>query len=195
MSKAVSAASPWDLFERAPAGYLLLDRKGTVLRVNQACRQSLGYSEQELLGRCIDDFVVTPGFSFAVLADGHRDSQYVESMPLALRQRSGGEIHVRLNADLAGDDVQCIYLDVTETKRLAEQRLALIGDLSKALAEIRTLRGFLPICASCKKIRDDKGHWQPVEKYVSERADVEFSHGLCPRCVDELYPGLVPSKG
>jgi hypothetical protein len=64
----------------------------------------------------------------------------------------------------------------------------------KALAEVRTLKGFLPICSSCKKIRDDRGYWQAVEHYVSERTDAEFTHGICPECMTRLYPGVVPQK-
>jgi ketosteroid isomerase-like protein len=60
--------------------------------------------------------------------------------------------------------------------------------LQKALAEIRTLHGLLPICMHCKMIRDDRGHWTPVEVYVGERTGAEFSHGLCPQCLATHYP-------
>jgi hypothetical protein len=62
--------------------------------------------------------------------------------------------------------------------------------LQKAVAQIRTLHGLLPICMHCKKIRDDRGHWSPVEVYVHDRADVEFSHGLCPHCLATFYPDV-----
>jgi len=61
-------------------------------------------------------------------------------------------------------------------------------DLEKALTEITTLRGLLPICCCCKKIRDDNGYWNQIEVYFQERSDLEFSHGLCPQCIDEQYP-------
>lgn len=60
--------------------------------------------------------------------------------------------------------------------------------LEQALAQVKTLRGLLPICAHCKKIRDDKGFWIRVESYISEHVDVQFTHGLCPECIKELYP-------
>ena len=66
--------------------------------------------------------------------------------------------------------------------------------LSRALAEIKTLGGLLPICSGCKKIRDDEGYWQLVEVYIQDRADVEFSHGLCPECAGELYPEVFPKE-
>jgi hypothetical protein len=65
-----------------------------------------------------------------------------------------------------------------------------VTDLKKALSEVKKLQGILPICAQCKKIRDDQGAWQGVEKYVRERSDVEFSHGICPECAEELYPDI-----
>lgn len=70
--------------------------------------------------------------------------------------------------------------------RLAEN----IRQLQEALAQIKTLRGIVPICAGCKKIRDDKGYWNQVEVYVSAHSEATFSHGLCPECLAKFYPGL-----
>jgi hypothetical protein len=64
----------------------------------------------------------------------------------------------------------------------------LIEELTEALSKVKTLSGLLPICSSCKKIRNDKGYWQQVETYVKEHSDAEFTHGLCPDCVKKLYP-------
>jgi AmiR/NasT family two-component response regulator len=62
--------------------------------------------------------------------------------------------------------------------------------LEKALAEIKTLRGILPICASCKNIRDDKGYWNQIEVYIRDHSEAEFTHGICPECAKKLYPDL-----
>lgn len=78
--------------------------------------------------------------------------------------------------------------DITERKRAREERERLIVELQDALARVKTLSGLLPICASCKKIRDDKGYWTAVETYILEHSDAEFSHGLCPDCARKLYP-------
>ena len=78
-----------------------------------------------------------------------------------------------------------------ERRKLAEkERDRVIQDLQKALSEVKTLRGFLPICANCKSIRDDKGYWNQIEAYIRERSDAEFSHGICPDCAKKLYPHL-----
>jgi PAS domain S-box-containing protein len=75
-----------------------------------------------------------------------------------------------------------IALDITEQKRLEEQREELIEELRNALADIKTLRGMLPICAWCKKIRDDRGYWNQIEAYISDHSDARFTHGICPEC-------------
>jgi PAS domain S-box-containing protein len=61
-------------------------------------------------------------------------------------------------------------------------------------AELKMLRGLLPICANCKNIRDDKGYWRTVESYVKEHSEAEFTHGICPQCVKQFYPGLLEGK-
>jgi len=57
--------------------------------------------------------------------------------------------------------------------------------------EIKTLRGIIPICSSCKNVRDDKGYWQQVEAYIRDRSEADFSHGICPECMEKLYPEFV----
>jgi CheY-like chemotaxis protein len=74
-------------------------------------------------------------------------------------------------------------------QELAERRRAEQA-LRKALEDIRTLRGILPICASCKKIRDDKGYWRQVEVYIQAHSEAEFTHSVCPECMEKLYPDL-----
>ncbi|MBU2537935.1 MAG: hypothetical protein KKH22_05825 [Proteobacteria bacterium] len=77
--------------------------------------------------------------------------------------------------------------EITERKELEQEREKLIVRLQDALAQVKTLKGFLPICASCKKIRDDSGYWKQIEAYIVAHADVTFSHGICPDCAQKLY--------
>jgi len=63
-------------------------------------------------------------------------------------------------------------------------------ELQQALREVKVLRGLIPICASCKKIRNDGGFWQQIEEYIGEHSEAEFSHGLCQPCLKKLYPGV-----
>ena len=80
--------------------------------------------------------------------------------------------------------------DVTESKKAEKEREDLIVKLQVALKQVKTLSGFIPICASCKKIRDDKGFWNVVEKYIEEHSNAEFTHGICPECSERLYPEI-----
>ncbi len=73
------------------------------------------------------------------------------------------------------------FRDMQELRRLN-------AELQKALAEVKQLSGLLPICSSCKKIRDDEGYWHQVEVYIRDHTDADFSHGLCPDCAQKLYP-------
>ena len=76
----------------------------------------------------------------------------------------------------------------SQRKRQDAERLQLIQELTEALARVKTLSGLLPICASCKKIRDDKGYWQQVDTYIRQRSEANFTHGICPDCAERLYP-------
>ena len=71
-----------------------------------------------------------------------------------------------------------------------EEKSKIIAELHRALEEIKTLSGFLPICASCKKIRDDQGYWNQIEAYISGHSEVEFSHGICPAWAQKLYSDI-----
>ncbi len=72
--------------------------------------------------------------------------------------------------------------------KAAKERENIILELQVALAEVTTLRGIIPICASCKKVRDDKGYWNQIESYIRDHSEADFSHGICPECAKELYP-------
>ena len=92
-----------------------------------------------------------------------------------------GELHARVNVG----------------RRILELQDAMankVQELQKALDDVRTLRGIIPICANCKKIRDDQGYWNQVEAYVRDHTEAEFSHSICPECMKELYPEFVRKK-
>ena len=80
--------------------------------------------------------------------------------------------------------------DISQLKQVEIERQTLITKLEKTIDNVKTLRGFLPICAHCKKIRDDAGKWRSFENYVRDHTEVQFSHSLCPDCTGLLYPDL-----
>jgi hypothetical protein len=77
---------------------------------------------------------------------------------------------------------------VLQRKALEQKREKAIAAREKALDEVRILRGFLPVCSSCKKIRDDQGYWTQIEAYIRDHSEAEFSHSICPECARRLYP-------
>jgi hypothetical protein len=81
---------------------------------------------------------------------------------------------------------------IAALKQAEEERERLITQLQTALASIKTLKGLLPICFSCKQIRDDRGYWNQIDTYIQDHTDAEFTHGICPACAKKLYPELVP---
>jgi hypothetical protein len=85
--------------------------------------------------------------------------------------------------------IYSVARDITEPKAAEQEREALVRELRAALAEVKTLRGFLPICSYCKRIRDDENYWHSVENYLSEHTNTQFSHGICPAC----YPKVIES--
>jgi hypothetical protein len=90
-----------------------------------------------------------------------------------------------------------IRTEITDRKRAEADRERLIEELQQALAEVKTLKGLLPICSVCRKVRDDDGYWSQIETYVARHTQAQFSHGCCPGCAVKMYEeaGLpVPEK-
>lgn len=109
-----------------------------------------------------------------------------------------------IGLDSGADDYLTKPFDVGELRarvevgrRMVELQESLVRntrELQQALEQVRTLRGILPICSSCKKIRDDQGYWTQVEAYVRDHTEAEFSHGICPDCIERLYPEYSAKK-
>ena len=83
-----------------------------------------------------------------------------------------------------------LLLEVKQRKKTEAEKEKVIVELNEALSKVKLLSGFIPICASCKKIRDDKGYWNHIESYIKEHSMAEFSHSICPECSKKLYPEI-----
>ena len=95
--------------------------------------------------------------------------------------------------DIEGKVMGTVHIarDISQEKSAKAEREKLISELQAALSNVKLLSGFLPICSSCKKIRDDQGYWNQIEEYIRDHSEAEFSHGICPECAKKLYPDFV----
>ena len=168
---------------------VVVDAAGEVLMANAAADAMLGLTTG---GRVSEPM----RRALAITPAGDRSTAPVEvQLPgdddRWLEVRRGG-VPDRWGAEVAH---LVVVRDISRRKRVEQEREALIADLSAALGRIRTLEGLLPICAHCKKIRDDAGTWKPVESYFESRTSVEFTHGICPDCSRDFFATLGPATG
>jgi PAS domain S-box-containing protein len=108
-----------------------------------------------------------------------------------IRRFSDGKIvqvHSKAEYDARTNRIFGVVQDITERKRIEEERERLIVELQQAIDQVKTLSGIVPICSYCKKIRDDRGYWEQVEAYVSKHTEAQFSHGICPQCLEQFCP-------
>jgi PAS domain S-box-containing protein len=98
--------------------------------------------------------------------------------------------HYNPTIDEDGDIIglNLFLIDITEQKRLEKERENIIKELQNALAELKTLRGILPLCSFCKKIRNDSGYWEQVDEYIARHSEADISHSICPECLKKHYP-------
>jgi PAS domain S-box-containing protein len=171
--------------------------EGKIAFINSAGAGMLGArSPEEIMGRPILDFV-HPNYHDIMMERVRQMKGSGKRYPPIegrFRRLDGSEIEVEVTDAVItfGNKpaVQVIFRDITDRKRNAEERERMIAELQQAIASIRTLSGLLPICASCKKIRDDRGYWNQIEAYIRDHTDADFSHSICPDCREKLYPGL-----
>jgi PAS domain S-box-containing protein len=185
------------LIEYSSDCIMLADVRGNLLYVSNSSVPLTGYEPDELLHRSVFDLA-------------HRDDLGANRTVFTACMRSAGQsftLELRLqHKDESYRWVQCVlqnrmhdpavkalvlnYRDISDRRHLEAERDKLVAELSDAAHNAKVLTGLLPICASCKKIRDEQGQWGPVEVYIRERSHAKFTHGICPECKDKLYPGL-----
>ncbi len=184
-----------DILETSRDG-ILVEKDERIAFMNTAYAKLFGCeSPDELMGLHISE-LAAPDDLERLLEYG-RIRARKEAAPnfyeFKIKRRDNGAL-VELDASVSdffhGDAHYIITFvrDISERKRNERERERLIAELQDALANIKTLSGLLPICSSCKKIRDDKGYWNRLETYIETHTEADFTHGICPDCARKLYP-------
>jgi two-component system, NtrC family, sensor kinase len=162
---------------------------GYFVRLNPAWEKTLGFTRDELMARRFIEFVHpddrerTLGQNRDVRGGGQ--ARLFENRYLC-KDGSFRWLLWNSTSDAARQVIYGVARDVTGRKLAEEERERLLRDLQAAVAEAKTLRAFIPICAYCKRIRDDDDYWQSVEAYISTHTNAQFSHGICPACFDRF---------
>jgi len=178
------------LVENMVDSMIVLDTDNLIVDINPASAATFRLTPKQMIGqkvtqffpmvKNVDNFLQSPEYAQVEvdLGDIQPDRQFelrLSILPDQLSQTIGKSLILR---------------DITEKKQAEAEREKLIRDLQEALHQVKTLSGLLPICAHCKKIRDDKGYWNDVETYIQHHSDADFSHGICPDCLDKYYPEI-----
>jgi PAS domain S-box-containing protein len=183
------------VLEAIPDPVIVYDPQRVITYINEAFEGTYGWTKNELIGGIIE-FV--PPEEIEGTAEAWRRTLLGEKVFFETKRntKDGRLLNIQLRTailkDLLGNHFASIVIhrDVTVLKQAEKDRERLIGELRNALAEVKTLSGFLPICSSCKRIRDDKGYWNQIEAYIRDHSEAEFSHSVCPQCAKKLYPDL-----
>ncbi|MDR3629104.1 MAG: cache domain-containing protein [Desulfocapsaceae bacterium] len=163
---------------------------------NSGAEKTYGWTKEEAFGKKPHDLLKTQfpipleDIVACTLATGQWEGELrhitKNGVPIVVASRWG--VHKNLDGDFLG--FLEINRNITERIKMREERENLISNLNEALANIKTLSGLLPTCASCKRIKNSLGNWEQMEFYIQQRSDAKFSHGLCPECTKELYPDM-----
>lgn len=174
------------IFKNVNSGIIILDERQHIIDINPIAESILHNPQKNVLGKPLTDFfpelkdhIYIETDSVEIEKEGH--IYELQSTPLLYHQNeSAGHI--------------LMLYDVTVRTRLEQQQNLLIDELQEAVNQVKTLTGLLPICANCKQIRDDEGEWQQVEDYIQSRSTANFTHGICPTCLENLYPDITNQR-
>jgi PAS domain S-box-containing protein len=189
-----------DLLELSFDAIIVWRLGGGIESWNKGAENLYGYSKEEAQGREAHDLLGTEPSVPMEQVEAELEARGDWDGELRQKTKDGRDIVVstRLQMMLSGDGVKRVLeinRDITAHKQaeLAERELNrelawTVKELKETLTKAKTLRGLIPICASCKKVRNDEGYWQQVEVYVRDHSEADFSHGICPDCASKLYP-------
>ena len=174
---------------------------GVITDWNRGAEAIYGYPAAEVIGRSVT-LLIPPDQTdeMPALLKKIGQGQRIFNYETVRCRRDGGRINVSLtvspikngSGEIVG--VSSIARDITEKKHVERERENLIGELKEALARVKTLSALLPICSHCKKIRNDEGYWEQLEYYIYQHSGTQFSHGICPECMEKYYSEFLKGK-
>jgi sigma-B regulation protein RsbU (phosphoserine phosphatase) len=175
---------------------------GTIRSWNSGAERMYGHAAADVIGRPLS--ILVPPYrpdEPPSLGARIKDGEWIRNYETIRLRKDGTRVPVSLtfspimdrNKNVIG--ISAIERDMTERRAGEEERLKLIAELTDALGSIKTLRGLIPICAWCKRIRDDAGYWEQVETYVSQHSEAEFTHSICPDCSSRVVPEPAVQSG
>ena len=177
------------LTEQSSDIIVLIDIETRLLYASPSLERILGFSPDEILGQRMFELLHPDDLEpvLRTVMDGIGIPGAIRRLEYRFRHKSGSWRYLEgvgrnLLDDPAIGAIVVNARDVTDRKEAERHREYLVEQLQVALTEVKTLRGILPICASCKRIRSDDGEWEAVESYVRDHSGAEFTHGLCPDC-------------
>ncbi len=185
--------------ETSPVGITVMDRDGLIIYANNSAISMFGLTKEKITHLAFNskEWHMTD-FEGAPIPDGNMPFNVVKgtgklvmNFRVTVIRQDGDRKFLSINAaplldtDKKFEGMVSAIENISEQVRSETEMKRLIKELQKALADVQTLSGLLPICASCKKVRDDKGYWSSVEKYIQKRSSVKFSHGFCPECFEK----------
>ncbi|MBU2514294.1 PAS domain S-box protein [bacterium] len=182
------------LFERSLDPVIIYDLQGQLIDANLIGLELLGVTKEELSS--INLFELMDQEQQKMLIQSNEEIvQYggqKELREYKLRHKDGSNYWLEATGTAIYEDgkliaIQGLGRNITDRKKAEQEQKRLISKLLDALDNIKNLKGMLPICANCKKIRDDKGYWNQIESYIEEHSEALFSHGICPDCAEQLY--------
>ena len=183
--------------QSAKDAIITADQSGKITFCNTSANNMFGYRQNELIGQSIsilmpERFRKAHEKGMARVAASGKARLINETVELYGSTKDGHEFPVEISLSNWKSGSHTFYAgiirDISQRKQYEKEREALIDHLKRSLTKVRKLSGLLPICASCKKIRDDKGYWNQIEAYIRDHSEAEFSHGICPECSRRLYP-------
>ncbi len=169
--------------------FCFLDFSGYFRRLNPAWEQTLGFTREELMSRPFVEFVHPDDRARTLAQNGAvRGGGQAVDFENRYRCKDGSYRWLLWNSAPRTDErvIYAVARDITARKQAEEERAHLLAELQASLAEVRTLREILPICAYCRKIRDDQDYWSSVESYIARHTRTRFTHGICPTCMETV---------